>query len=78
MISDYYFKILVKANQQLANQWSHLVNLRSENGIIDKTKLQQVEMAYFHSLQMVLNAVERAINSQNNSPTIKFDDNTQK
>lgn len=73
MISDYYFRILHKANQQLADQWNHLVNLRSENEPIDNTKLQQMEMAYFHSLQIVLDAVENAINSNNRISTIEYE-----
>ncbi|MCG9127153.1 hypothetical protein JT359_06070 [Candidatus Poribacteria bacterium] len=67
MISNYYFEILDKANQQLTEQWSLLVNTRSENGIIDKTKLQKIEMDYFQSLQIVLHAVENAIYSQTKS-----------
>lgn len=74
MISEYYLKKLDKANQQLADQWRLLVNTRSENGSTDNTKLQQLEMAYFHSLQIVLNTVESAINSQNIPQTLKSED----
>lgn len=75
MISNYYFEVLDKANQQLSDQWNLLVNVRLENGNIDKTKLQQVEMAYFQSLQLVIHAVESAINSQDSSQHAKSDDN---
>ena len=75
MISNYYFEILDKANQQLSEQWSLLVSLRSGNGIIDKTKLDMIEMAYFQSLQIVLNSVENAIYSQDNSNETHTDKN---
>ncbi|RKU30080.1 hypothetical protein C6497_05030 [Candidatus Poribacteria bacterium] len=78
MISEYYLKKLDKANQQLADQWHLLVKTRSENGSTDNTKLQQLEMAYFHSLQIVLNTVESAINSQSNSQTLKSKDHSAK
>lgn len=64
MISEHYFHALEKANQNLTNHWNVLVKMRTNSELGDLDRLKHAEMAYFHSLQIVLQAAEDAVNAQ--------------
>ncbi len=64
MISDYHFNELQQANQLLAQNWNILVKMRANGGLGDISRLIKAEMAYFHSLQFVINAAENCINEE--------------
>ena len=61
MISDLHFSQLEQANQQLVQNWNMLVKMRSNGGLGETSRLIKAEMAYFHSLQLVMDAAESAI-----------------
>lgn len=61
MISDYYFDELMRANQLLAQNWNTLVKMRANGGLENIDRLIEAEMAYFHSLQFVLNTAESCV-----------------
>ena len=61
MISDLHFSQLEQANQQLAQNWNMLVKMRANGGLGETSRLIKAEMAYLHSLQLVMDAAESAI-----------------
>ncbi len=61
MISDLYFSQLDQANQRLAQNWNMLVKMRANGGLGETSRLIKAEMAYLHSLQLVMDAAESAI-----------------
>lgn len=63
MISEHYFHALEKANQNLTNHWNVLVKMRTNSELGDLNRLKHAEMAYFHSLQIVLQVAENAVNA---------------
>ncbi|MCY4404132.1 MAG: hypothetical protein OXD54_16325 [Candidatus Poribacteria bacterium] len=61
MISDLHFIQLDQANQRLAQNWNMLVKMRENGGLGETSRLIKAEMAYLHSLQLVMDAAENAI-----------------
>ncbi len=61
MISDLHFSQLEQANQRLVQNWNVLVKMRANGGLGETSRLVKAEMAYFHSLQLVMDAAENAI-----------------
>ncbi|MYF98717.1 hypothetical protein F4212_06215 [Candidatus Poribacteria bacterium] len=61
MISDLHFSQLEQANQRLAQNWNMLVKMRANGNLGETSHLIKAEMAYLHSLQLVMDAAESAI-----------------
>jgi len=61
MISDLHFIQLDQANQRLAQNWNVLVKMRANGSLGETSRLIKAEMAYLHSLQLVMDAAENAI-----------------
>ena len=61
MLSDFHFNQIEKANQQLLQSWNILTKLRSNGELGEVSRLIKAEMNYLQSLQLVINAVDDAI-----------------
>ena len=66
MIPDSHFSQLDQANQRLTQSWNVLAKLRANSGLGETGRLIKAEMAYFQSLQLVINAAESAILDRKN------------
>ena len=61
IISEIHWKILDKANRQLASRFERLLKARAS---LDPHGIQRAEMDYFQALQYLYAAVETAVHTR--------------